>query len=208
VRAYGPAKKPRRFDAMEELVFTLLSQHTSDANSMRAYENLRRALPTWDAVAKAKPEAIAEAITVGGLSKVKAPRIKAALGEIRERCGSWDLSFLREMELAGAKAWLRELPGVGPKTAACVLLFALDVPALPVDTHVYRVAKRLGLIDAKVSAEESHEVLEGMLKPSEVLPFHMYLITHGRRVCKAQKPKCAECVLEPRCPGSELRSKL
>src|SRR4030066_275676 len=115
------------------------------------------------------------------------------LEEVWRRQVSFDISFLRELPLAEAKAWLRSLPGVGPKTAACVLLFALGRPALPVDTHVHRVARRLGLVPPKASAEKSHELLEARLKPEEVYPFHIALVKHGRRTCLAQRPRCPSC---------------
>ena len=143
-------------------------------------------------------------IREGGLSRIKAPRIKAVLEEVWRRCGSFDLSFLREMPLAEAKEWLRSLPGVGPKTAACVLMFALGRPALPVDTHVGRVAQRLGLVSARTGAAEAHDLLEAALAPEEVYPFHVSLIKHGRRVCRAQRPLCAECPLKERCPTAPL----
>jgi endonuclease-3 len=189
---------------MSELVGTILSQNTSDTNSGRAFTRLLARFPTWESLLGADPTAIAEAIRVGGLARVKAPRIKAIAEEVWVRLGSFDLSFLVEMPLAEAKAWLRALPGVGPKTAACVLLFALGRPALPVDTHVYRVARRLGLVPPGVGAAKAHELLEGMLAPDEVYPFHMSLIKHGRRICKAQRPLCPRCVLAYDCPSAVL----
>jgi len=189
---------------MSELVRTILSQNTSDTNSGRAFSRLVARFPTWESLLGADPTAIAEAIRVGGLAGVKAPRIKAIVEEVWARLGSFDLPFLTEMPLEEAKAWLRSLPGVGPKTAACVLLFALGRPALPVDTHVYRVAKRLGLVPPRVGAEEAHGLLEGILAPDEVYPFHMSLIQHGRRICKAQRPLCPQCVLAHGCPSAVL----
>jgi len=185
-----------------ELVLTILSQNTSDANSGRAFARLRLRFPTWEALLGANPQDIAEAIQVGGLARIKAPRIKAILEDIWRCVGSFDLFFLKEMPLAEAKAWLRSLPGVGPKTAACVLMFALGMPALPVDTHVYRVAKRLGLVPPQTGADRAHELLEGLLAPEQVYPFHMSLIRHGRRICKARRPLCPECPLAPRCPSA------
>ena len=148
-----------------------------------------------------------EAIKGGGLAGVKAPRIQTVLREIRTRMGSYDISFLADLPLEEAKAWLRELPGVGPKTVGCVLLFSMGRPAMVVDTHVYRVAKRLGLYGAKVTPDQAHDLLEAMLEPEKRLPFHMYTIVHGRKVCKAQRPLCGECVLEERCPSSTLKAR-
>lgn len=203
---YGPVTAPREYDALSELVYTILSQHTSDGNSTRAYAGLRAAFPSWDAVVAAPTETVAEAIRSGGLARVKAARVQAVLREVRRRCGGYGISFLAGKPMADAKAWLRELPGVGPKTAGCVLLFALNKPAMVVDTHIHRVARRLGLVGPKVNAEQAHDLLEGMVPPEQVLPFHMYLIRHGRRVCKAQRPLCGGCVLESRCPSSLLRA--
>ena len=193
-----------RYDAASELVYTVLSQHTSDVNSKRAFENLTRTLGTVDAIADAPVERIEEAIRVGGLAAVKAPRIRAMLRQILERVGSYDLSFLSEMTLAEAKEWLRKLPGVGHKTAAIILCFSLGMPAMPVDTHVFRVSGRLGLVGPKATAERAHEVLESMVAPDDVFAFHIYLIRHGRRVCKAQRPLCDRCVLSWGCPSRKL----
>lgn len=201
---YGrPVWRPHG-DPMTELVLTILSQNTSDANSGRSYMRLISRFPTWEELMAASPEEIEREIQVGGLAATKAPRIKAILEEVCRRGGSFDLSFLAETPLEEAKAWLRTLPGVGPKTAACVLMFALGRPALPVDTHVARVAQRLGLAPPKTGAAEVHDLLEAMMKPDEVYPFHVSLITHGRRLCRAQRPLCAECPLNDRCPTAPL----
>ena len=204
---YGSVKAPRHWDPVSELVYTVLSQHTSDANSTRACASLRAAFPAWEDVLEADPERLARAIWMGGLARVKAPRIKAILQSIKDKRGRLELDFLRDMPMGEARAWLRQLPGVGPKTAGCVLLFALDKPAMVVDTHVHRVAKRLGLVPARCTAEQAHEALEKLTPPEWYLPFHIYLITHGRRVCKAQRPRCEACVLEDGCPGSALRAR-
>ena len=201
---YGrPVWRPHG-DAMTELVLTILSQNTSDTNSGRAFMRLISRFPTWGELMAAPPGEIESDIQVGGLAPTKAPRIKAVLEEVWRRLGSFDLSLLGEMPLDEAKGWLRSLPGVGPKTAACVLMFALGRPALPVDTHVGRVAQRLGLVSARTGAAEAHDLLEAALAPEEVYPFHVSLIKHGRRVCRAQRPLCAECPLNDRCPTAPL----
>jgi len=203
---YGEAPfRPHR-DPMAELVLTVLSQNTSDTNSGRAFVRLLAAFSDWDGLLAADVLAIAQAIQVGGLARIKAPRLKKLLAQVREQTGGWDLGFLREMPLEEAKAWLRSLSGVGPKTAACVLLFALGRPALPVDTHVYRVARRLGLLPDGVGAEEAHALLEEMLLPEEVFPLHIYLVRHGRRTCRARRPLCAQCPLRQGCPSAVLRA--
>ena len=202
---YGPPNPPRPYDPLSELIFTVLSQHTSDINSYRAFAKLKETFPTWEQVLDADVEALAESIKMGGLSKVKAPRLQEILTAVLRRNGSWDISFLGEMPLPEAKKWLLELPGVGPKTVGCVLLFSLGMPAMIVDTHVHRVAKRLNLIGPKVSADDAHDILEAKVPPDDVLGAHIYIIAHGRQVCKAQRPLCDLCVLEDQCPSSELR---
>ena len=192
---YGPVQWHVRYSPAEELVYTILSQHTSDLNSERAFTNLMSVFDSLDAVADAPVDAIEEAIRRGGLAKQKAPRIKNVLNQIRDEIGSFDLSFLAEMPLDEAKAWLKRLNGIGPKTAAIVLCFSLGMPAMPVDTHIFRVSKRLGLIGQKVNADKAHDILEPMVAPHDVFAFHMYLIQHGRQVCKAQRPLCGECAL-------------
>lgn len=200
---YGePVWRPHG-DPVTELVLTILSQNTSDANSGRAFMRLRQRFPTWDEVAGAPPGEIESAIAVGGLARRKAPRIQAALRAVHEARAGWDLAFLRDLPLGEAKAWLRALNGVGPKTAACVLMFALGRPALPVDTHVYRVSQRLGLVSLKASADKAHDILESMLRPDEVFPFHISLIRHGRRLCRAQRPLCDGCPLLDGCPAGQ-----
>jgi endonuclease-3 len=190
-------------DPMTELVLTILSQNTSDTNSGRAFMRLRQRFNSWDALAEAPVEEIEREIAVGGLAKQKAPRIKASLNAVRERRGGWDLDFLRDLPLDEAKAWLRELNGVGPKTAACVLMFALGRPALPVDTHVHRVAQRLGLVPSQATAEKAHDILESALGPALVYPLHISLIKHGRRLCRAQRPLCGQCPLLDGCPAGQ-----
>jgi endonuclease-3 len=205
--AYSIPEWRPHHDAVSELVLTILSQNTSDANSGRAFVRLLERFPSWDDVIDAPlPELIA-AIQPGGLAPTKAPRIQAALRDVRERAGGFDLEFLRGMPLEEARAWLRELHGVGPKTVACVLLFALGRPAMPVDTHVFRVAGRLALIPARagkaaITAEKAHDLLEAMVAPEDFYAFHIGLIKHGRRTCLAQRPRCPECVLVDLCPSA------
>jgi endonuclease-3 len=192
---YGPVQWHVRYTPAEELVYTILSQHTSDLNSERAFKSLIATFETLDAVADASVDSIEEAIRRGGLAKQKAPRIKNVLCQIRDEIGSFDLSFLAEMPLDEAKAWLKRLNGIGPKTAAIILCFSLGMPAMPVDTHIFRVSRRLGLIGPKVNADKAHDILEPLVAPEDVFAFHMYLIQHGRQVCKAQRPLCDECAL-------------
>ena len=205
-REYGPFPEERRLPPTEEMVFTILSQHTSDINSGRAFARLMERFGSLDAVAQGDIADIEAAIAPGGLAKVKAPRIKEVLEKVLElNGGSLDLSFLREMPLAEAKAWLRQLPGIGPKSAGIVLNFSLGMPAMAIDTHIYRVCQRLRAIDAKTNADKAHDVMEAKVPPEEVFNFHIAFITHGRRVCRAQRPLCEECVVGEMCPS---RSKL
>lgn len=186
---------------IDELVATILSQHTSDTNTERAFASLRARFPDWNAVIEAPVEQVADAIRSGGLANQKAPRIQSTLRTILERYGSFDLSFLRSMPVEAARAELTEIHGVGPKTASCVLLFSLGMPALPVDTHVHRVALRIGLIPAKTSADSAHALLEHKLggDRDDVYAFHMNLIRHGRTVCTARRPYCERCSLSGLC---------
>ena len=203
-RESSPFPWEPRYDPISEVVYTILSQHTSDRNSERAFKQLMDSFGSLEAVAEGDTELIAQSINVGGLARIKAPRIKRVLNLIIERRGSLDLAFLQDLPLEEAKAWLKDLPGIGPKSAAVILCFALGMPAMAVDTHVYRVAKRLGLIGPKTSYEQAHDILERAVEPEQVYSFHLALITHGRRVCKAPRPLCHQCVLAYACPSRDL----
>jgi endonuclease-3 len=199
---YGDLPWRPHGDAVGELVLTILSQHTNDTLSGKAFARLLAMFPTWEAITAAPAEAIAGAIREGGLAGQKAPRIKAVLQRIWEELGAFDLTFLKDLPLEEARAWLLALPGVGPKTAACVLMFALGRPALPVDTHVYRVSRRLGLIPANASEARAHTLLEAMVPAEDVYAFHVALIKHGRHTCTARAPRCADCPLNDVCPSA------
>jgi len=199
VGAYGRLTLAPGGDPLDELVLTILSQSTTDTNSGRAYERLRAAYPTWEEVLDASEREIYEAIRPAGLGKLKAPRIQNTLREILRRRGELSLDFLEQLPLDESKRWLTSLDGIGPKTAACVLLFALGKPALPVDTHVYRVSKRLGLIGLAVNADKAHAQLEVALDPDMIYTFHIDMIRHGRQICHAQRPACAACPLRDLC---------
>jgi endonuclease III len=200
---YGELPRRPHRDPVDELVLGVLSQNTSDVNSGRAFERLRRTLPSWQEVVQAPASQVEEAIRTGGLAPTKSLRIKAMLAEVEKRRGSFDLSFLSEMPLDEAESWLTSLPGAGPKTAAVVLLFSLGRPVFPVDTHVHRVLRRLGLTAVGASATQAQAMWQARLSPDEVYPFHMYLIVHGRRTCVARRPRCPECSLRHRCPSAK-----
>ncbi|MDI3339750.1 MAG: endonuclease III [Sphaerobacter sp.] len=197
--SYGTPQWQPSGAPVDELVQTILSQHTSDVNSRRAYAELRRRFPTWEAVVAAPVEEVAAAIRAGGLARQKAPRIQAALAAILASGEDPPLASLATLPLPEAKARLTALPGVGPKTAACVLLFACGRPALPVDTHVYRVSRRIGLIDPNVSEADAHDRLEALVDPEDVYTFHVNVIRHGRQVCVATRPRCDRCCLTDLC---------
>lgn len=179
----------------------MLSQNTSDVNRDRAWASMRRAFPTWEAALAAPARALASSIAVGGLSNIKAPRIRAILAEVRAREGKLSLARLRRWPDEEVVAYLRTLPGIGPKTAACVLAFSLGRPRLPVDTHVHRVSTRLGLVPPKTSAERAQGTLEEIVPPPDRLDAHVTLIAHGRAVCRAQRPLCNGCALFELCPS-------
>jgi endonuclease-3 len=199
VETYGRRTLAPGGDPLDELIGTILSQNTSDVNSGRAYRQLQAMYPSWEDVLDASEDELYEAIKPAGLGRIKAPRIQHTLRETLRRRGELRLDFLADLPLAESKSWLTSLAGIGPKTAACVLMFALGKPALPVDTHVHRVSRRLGLIGPKVSADQAHAQLEAALPPETVLEFHVDMIQHGRRVCHAQRPRCEACVLRDLC---------
>ena len=196
---YGERHWRKLRDPLGELILTILSQNTSDVNSGRAYQELRSVFPHWHAVLEAPTEELYAVIKSAGLGNIKAPRIQNTLRSILERRGEFSLDFLAALPLEDARAWLTSLDGIGPKTAACVLMFALGMPALPVDTHVHRVSLRLGLIGSRVSAEKAHQLLEKALQPEQVYSFHMNMIQHGRKLCHAQRPACERCPLSVEC---------
>ena len=197
---FGELEPPRRADPLDELILTVLSQHTSDLNAGRAFDLLRDAFPAWDEVVGASATAVADAIRSGGLADTKAPRIQAILREIHEREGRYDLSWLRETSDDDVRAYLTSLPGVGPKTAAVVLSFALGRDAIPVDTHVHRVAKRLALVPPTASAERAAVLLHDLVPGGLRTQLHVALIRLGREICKAPTPRCRECPLNNLCP--------
>ncbi len=208
LETYGEPKNEPDNDPLGGLIATILSQHTSDINSGRAYQQLVTAFPTWEAVRDAATDKIAEAIKCGGLANIKSVRIQDVLQTLTEQQqAQGDTKTLAEYlseELAKRtteEAWsyLRTLPGVGPKTAACVLMFNLDRPSFPIDTHVGRTLRRLGIIGPNVSIEAAHTLIGKVIPPQWVYPLHVNLITHGRQTCHAQRPACEKCQLYKEC---------
>ena len=198
---YGPRMLTASDDPVSGLVGTILSQNTSDVNTNRTYASLRNDFPTWQEVIDADTDDVREAIRMGGLSNIKAPRIQAALQSIIDRCGELDLDFLKDMSDEEAMTWLTDLKGIGPKTAACVLLFSLGMPAMPVDTHVARVMTRLGVLPDRTSSITKQRILESLIGPDadRVYAVHVETITHGRETCKARRPLCEQCDLASLC---------
>jgi endonuclease-3 len=199
---YGPCQWQLDRDPIDVLIGTILSQNTSDANSGRAFASLKASFNGWEAVAAASVEHIAEVIKCGGLSQIKAARIKQVFGQIEGEQGRITLDFLKCKTMTEAEDYLMRLPGVGHKTASCVLLFSLGKPSLPVDTHVFRVAKRLQLINSRTSIENAHSLLREQIPPSRIYQFHVHMIEHGRRICRARQPRCHRCILRGICPSS------
>jgi endonuclease-3 len=196
---YGEPSVGRR-PALDELVLTILSQNTSDVNRDRAYAGLRTRFPTWREVLEAPVSEVEEAIRPGGLSRQKAPRIQAVLAAVEAAGHGLDLEWLRELGPDGAMEWMVALPGVGVKTASIVLLFSFGEPVMPVDTHVHRIALRLGLIPPGTSAERAHPLLTALVPDGRMLEAHLLWIEHGRRTCRARSPRCASCPLLEGCP--------
>ena len=197
-RLFGTPRRTGHRDQVSELVSTILSQNTNDVNRDRAYDQLRTRFPTWEAVRDADVREVREAIRPAGLAETKAPRIQKALRYITETQGRLTLDFLRDMSVEEAKAWLTNLEGVGPKTAAIILLFSFGRPAFPVDTHIHRVARRLALIGERVSREQAHDILEELIPPKLYYPFHINMIRHGREICRPA-PRCEVCPLRDLC---------
>jgi len=204
LETYGPPRWRNPLPALDELVSTILSQNTNDVNRDRAFEHLRERFPSWEQVRDAPVEEVIEAIRPAGLANQKGPRIQQALRRITEERGELALDFLADLPLEEARAWLVSLDGVGPKTAAIVLLFSLGRPAFPVDTHIHRVSRRLGLIDQGVNAEKAHPLLETLIPSDWYYAFHLNVIRHGRQVCHARKPDCPACVLRDLCDFAQL----
>ena len=189
--------------AVDVLVETILSQNTSNANSQAGYKRLRRRFRTWSAVADAPVEEVAQAIRISGLSNIKAPRIQRILRQIREaNRGTISLESLRNVPPREAWRRLMAFNGVGPKTAACVLLFSFGMPIFPVDTHIVRIAARLGLVPPRTGAEKCQDLLEPRIPPGDRYEMHVLLIAHGRKTCRAVNPKCDWCDLAEDCPSS------
>ena len=196
---YGQPTWRNPLPPVDELISTILSQNTNDLNRDRAFNSLRQRFPTWEAIRDADPASVIAAIRQAGLANQKGPRIQQVLREISAERASLDLAFLKDLPLEEARAWLMKFKGVGPKTAAIVLLFSLGRPAFPVDTHIYRVTGRIGLRPEKMSVEDAHVHLEKLFPPETYYAAHLNIIRLGREICLARKPACQRCPLNGLC---------
>ncbi len=199
LEVYGQPTWRNPLPPLDELVSTILSQNTNDTNRDRAFDALRARFGTWEAVREANAEEVVAAIRPAGLANQKGPRIQQVLRQITAERGDLDLSFLADLPIEEARRWLMKFNGVGPKTAAIVLLFSLGRPAFPVDTHIYRVSGRLGLRPKTMTVEQAHAHLEALFPPETYYAAHLNLIRLGREVCQARRPRCATCPVRSLC---------
>ena len=205
-KAYGRPPAFKRTEPVDELVRTILSQNTTDKNSLKAFAALKKNFRSWDELLKARTDRIVRLIRRAGLANIKAKRIKGVLDEIKRREGAINLADLTRLDTEDALKYLKSLKGVGPKTAACVLLFSFGQPVMPVDTHIFRVTKRLGLIDKDLTIEEAHVRLSAIVPKHLIYEFHLGIIEHGRRTCKAQTPKCGVCCVYGLCKFKDKKT--
>ncbi len=207
-QVYGRPQRIPLGDVLEALILTILSQNTSDSNRDRAFARLKVAFPTWEEASSAGVQGVEKAIRIGGLAHVKSRRIVQLLEDLKATNGGLTLEWLRGLPPQEAERALLAIPGVGKKTARCVLLFELGHPAFPVDTHILRVAKRLGWLEERATADRAHEVLAGMIPPGAMHALHVNMIHLGRTVCRPRGPRCGSCPVRQRCRyarGGRLR---
>jgi endonuclease III len=196
---YGLPELEKNLDPLDVLIETILSQSTTNVNSRRAFASLKKRFPDWDDARRARPSSIEAMIRSGGLARQKSVIIKRILTDIKGQRGSLDLSFLHTAPLEEARAFLAGFKGVGPKTVACVLLFACNRPVFPIDTHIFRIARRLRLIPEKGSDQEAHRMMERVIPQERFYEAHINLIRHGRKICRPQNPACEDCCLVEYC---------
>jgi endonuclease-3 len=196
---YGIPRLEKNLDPLDVLIETILSQSTTNVNSQRAFASLKRRFPNWEEARRARPSSIEAAIRSGGLARQKSLIIKQILIDIKDRRGALDLSFLHTAPIEEARAFLSGFKGVGPKTVACVLLFACHRPVFPIDTHIFRIARRLQLIPEKGSDQEAHQMMEQIIPRERFYEAHINFIRHGRKICRPQNPLCEDCCLVDYC---------
>ena len=186
-------------DGISELILTILSQNTADRNSGQAFAKLMNYFGNWENIRKAQLSEIKKQITIGGMSNIKSKNIKTVLNIVNQEVENYNLYFLTNLKRKEALNWLTALPGVGKKTASCVMLFAYGVPFIPVDTHVERIVKRIGFVKKKVNTKDVQEELEQIFEKEKYGIFHLSLIEHGRKICQAKNPLCNECIIQDLC---------
>lgn len=192
------------YEPLDGLILTILSQNTNDKNRDKAFENLKALFPEWQDVIEAGAEKLEDAVRTAGLAKTKANRIITILNKIHKDFNTYSIKTLAEHESNYIREYLRSLPGVGAKTVACVMLFDFKLPAFPVDTHISRIARRIGIVPEKTSAEDISVLLEKIVPASRCLGGHVNIIAHGRAVCHSQKPECKKCVLSAICDNAVI----
>ncbi|MBO0720539.1 MAG: endonuclease III [Blastocatellia bacterium] len=202
---YGIPLNDRPDDPLDELILTILSQSTSDLNSSRAFASLKSRFPDWESVRRARTSSIAAAIKSGGLANTKSVVIKHVLNQILERSGRLDLSFLHTTPLEEATEFLLSLKGVGPKTAACVLLFSCKRPIFPMDTHILRITRRLGILPRNSNDLSSHKLMHSLIPHQKHYSLHINLLRHGRKICRPRNPLCDQCSLQEQCQFSQVK---
>jgi endonuclease-3 len=198
-RTYGVPENERVSDPLDMLVQIILSQATSDTNSHRTFAALKKRFPTWERALRARTETIADTIRSGGLANQKASVIKSLLQQIREEHGTLELGFLHEMNAREAREYLKQFRGIGPKTIACTLLFACRKDVFPLDTHIFRILRRVGLIPQKCTDARAHEIMDRLVPAGKFYSFHVNLIRHGRALCRPREPLCERCPIVEYC---------
>lgn len=198
-RAYGVPENRRASDPLDMLIKIILSQATSDTNSHRTFAALKKRFPTWDEALRARASTIATTIRSGGLSNQKAKVIKDVLRQIKDEHGTLDLSFLHNFDKQMAASYLKQFRGIGPKTIACTLLFACRKEVFPLDTHIFRVLRRVGLIPQKCTDNSAHEIMNRIVPKGKFYSFHVNLIRHGRALCRPRDPLCERCPIVEYC---------
>jgi endonuclease-3 len=197
--AYGVPENERASDPLDMLIQIILSQATTDVNSRRTFAELKRRFPTWDAALRARESSVAAAIKTGGLANQKAAVIKSVLKQIKDERGSLDLSFVQTMSNDEAAKYLSRFRGIGPKTVACTLLFACRKEVFPLDTHIFRVLRRVGLIPQKCSDARAHEIMNRIVPAGKFYSLHVNLVRHGRKICRPREPLCERCPVVEYC---------
>ena len=198
-RVYGVPENARRSDPLDMLIEIILSQATSDTNSRRTFAALKRRFPTWDAALRARESTIARTIQSGGLANQKAAVIKSLLRQIKQQRGTLDLTFLHDLAPEAAVRYLSQFRGIGPKTIACTLLFACRTEVFPLDTHIFRILRRVGLIPQKCTDRRAHEIMNRLVPKGKFYSFHVNLIRHGRALCRPRDPLCERCPIVEYC---------